>query len=305
MSEIQQKWDSDSKHLPLDSRHHELYLLIHKRSKERIQKYPNLVNPTTYNDFVNWCKLFDQCPEAIVACDKARVSDYARMLDVEEILRPIQRQTTNLGSIDPGEINYPCVMKCNHDSGSYRFVDSRPKNFQELDAHFKQRMSVRYGITGGEWHYSMMKPCVIIEDNINPSGEPLEDYKFHCVGGKVIFCQHIVDRKNGAREINIDCKGNDTGILLDENFKKKNDFDVPIEYELMMEYAEILSAPFKYARIDLYLIDGKIFLGEVTLHPRGGYYTGKGQVEIGKMMDLDTSTYKEPMWSRDLIYGSH
>jgi len=305
MSEIDDKWQSDSKHLPLEHRHKELYLLIHRRSKERINTFPDLINPTTYNDFVNWCKLFDQCPEAIVACDKARVGEYARSLDVEEIVRPVQRKTTDLISIKPESIKYPCVMKCNHDSGSYKFVNEQPKNFQALWQHFKPRLKVPYGLRGGEWHYSMMKPCVIIEDNINPSGKPLADYKFHCVGGKVVFCQHIVDRGSDTKEINVDPKGCDLGFLFDENFKKKRSFDPPIEFELMMEYAEILSASFKYARIDLYLVDGKIFLGEVTLHPRGGFYTGRGQIEVGKMMNFDANTYKEPIWSLGSFYGSH
>ncbi len=301
MREIDQKWKSDSQQLPLDDRHRYLYWNIHKRSMERINQFPNLVNPNTYNDYVNWCKLFDQCPEAVVACDKSRVGEYARNLDVGEIVRPIQKKTTDLSKMNPHSIHYPCVIKCNHDSGSYKFVDTRPKNFQSLWDHFKPRMAVPYGLRGGEWQYSMMKPCIIIEDNINPSGKPLADYKFHCVGGQVLFCQHIVDRGSDTKEINVDTKGRDLRFLFDDNFKKKDAFDLPIEFELMIEYAEILSAPFKYARIDLYLVDGKIFLGEITLHPRGGFYSGRGQIQVGKMMDCEVSTYKEPIWSQEAI----
>jgi hypothetical protein len=301
MRDIDEKWKSDSQYLPLNSSHRYLYQVIHKRSMERVNQFPNLVNPTTYNDFVNWCKLFDQCPEAVIACDKARVGEYAKNLDVEEIVRPIQRKTNDLMSIRPESINYPCVMKCNHDSGSYKFVNKQPKNFQTLWDHFKPRLEVPYGLRGGEWHYSMMKPCIIIEDNINPSGKPLADYKFHCVGGKVVFCQHIVDRGDDTKEINVDTNGRDLGFLFDENFHKKDSFDAPIEFDLMIEYAEILSAPFKYVRIDLYLVEGKIFLGEVTLHPRGGFYTGRGQIEVGKMMNVDVSTHKKTIWNMDSV----
>lgn len=305
MRDIQKKWNTDRSQLPLDWRHFDLYKLIHQRSLERLNQLPNLIEPKTFNDYVNWCKLFDQCPEAIIACDKATAGAYASNRGLSRIVRPIQQTTKNLMAIDPSEIQYPCVMKCNHDSGSYRFVDTQPKNFQELQAHFKPRLARPYGVRGGEWHYSLMPRCIVIEDNMNPTGDPLEDFKFHCVDGNFLFCQNISERKHGAKEINIDCFGDDLGILFDENFSRKTRFDIPDQYQEMIEIAETIAAPFKYARVDLYLINGMIYLGEVTLHPRGGYYPGQGQVEIGKMMQMDLTTYREPIWRPESAHGPH
>ena len=296
MSDIEAKWQSDSQTLPLDSRHRDIYLLLHRRSKERINRYPNLVSPTTYNDYINWCKLFDQREEAIVACDKARLREYASTFGLQDHVFKQQFVTSDLESIDRNQIEYPCVIKCNHDSGSARFIN-RPSEINGVVAHFKDRMQRKYGIIGGEWQYSMMKPKIVIERNYNPTGQPLADYKFHCVSGKAIFCQHITDRGENTKEINVDLNEQDLGFLFDEMFKKSNTFDKPVQYDDMIDIANLLSSPFKYARIDLYLVDNSIFIGEVTLHPRGGYYTGQGQVEVGKMMKFDTKSYMEPIWS--------
>jgi hypothetical protein len=38
----------------------------------------------------------------------------------------------------------------------------------------------------------------------------------------------------------------------------------------MIEYAEILSKPFRHCRVDLYNVDGKIYFGEITFHHGGG-----------------------------------
>ena len=295
MSDIDLKWQSDSERLPLDERHLKLYRLLHKRSKERINAYPNLVNPSTFNDYVNWCKLFDQCEEAIVACDKARIREYASLFGMQDHVFEQIAVTSDLTSIDPHRLTYPCVIKCNHDSGSAQFV-SRPNQVSGLHQYFRERISHTYGVIGGEWQYSMMKPKIIIERNYNPDGKPLPDYKFHCVSGKALFCQHITNRGQGTNEINVDLDGKDLGFLFDENFSKSNSFNKPEQYEEMINIANLLSKPFKYARIDLYLINDKVFVGEVTLHPRGGYYTGQGQVNIGRMMNFDNMSYKQPIW---------
>jgi hypothetical protein len=296
MSEIETKWNSDKKHLPLDQRHFHLYCLLHKRSMERINTYPNLVSPSTFNDYVNWCKLFDQCQEAIVACDKARLREYASNFRLQNHVLKQQFVTSDLESIDKRQIKYPCVIKCSHDSGSARFIN-KSSEIVGVIPHFKDRMQRKYGVIGGEWQYSMMQPKIVIERNHNATGQPLPDYKFHCVSGKALFCQHIFDRGAHTKEINVDLHGNDLGFLFDENFKKSDTFEMPNQYDEMIHIANLLSKPFKYARIDLYLVDKKVFIGEVTLHPRGGYYTGDGQVKIGKIMNFDDASYREPIWS--------
>lgn len=62
----------------------------------------------------------------------------------------------------------------------------------------------------------------------------------------------------------------------------------PKHFDLMVEYAKKLSSDFKFVRVDFYEIQGKIYLGELTFIPGGGYikYQKDGDLALGKMLDL-------------------
>lgn len=45
----------------------------------------------------------------------------------------------------------------------------------------------------------------------------------------------------------------------------------PSAFEEMVRIAEILSEGFKYVRVDLYSVDGKVLFGEMTFTPTSGY----------------------------------
>ncbi len=44
----------------------------------------------------------------------------------------------------------------------------------------------------------------------------------------------------------------------------------PMNYDKMVELAERLAAPLKFARIDFYDISGRIYFGEITFFPGNG-----------------------------------
>ena len=68
-----------------------------------------------------------------------------------------------------------------------------------------------------------------------------------------------------------------------------NEIPKPDNYDQMVTIAEKLSEEFKYVRIDLYNVDGKIYCGEITFYHGSGTYliTPKEWDEkLGAMLDL-------------------
>ena len=60
----------------------------------------------------------------------------------------------------------------------------------------------------------------------------------------------------------------------------------------MLEVCRILSQEFPYVRVDLYEVDGKVLIGELTLTPQGNvlsYYTDDVVVD---MLDFYKKTQK-------------
>ena len=59
----------------------------------------------------------------------------------------------------------------------------------------------------------------------------------------------------------------------------------PMNYEKMVEIAEILSKPFPHVRVDLYNLDGKIIFGEFTFFTNAGaehFVPDSFDYELGK-----------------------
>ena len=64
----------------------------------------------------------------------------------------------------------------------------------------------------------------------------------------------------------------------------------PENLEVMKEIASKLSVDFKFARIDLYEVNGRCYFGEITLYPASGF--GKfspdaWNIEIGNLINID------------------
>ena len=63
----------------------------------------------------------------------------------------------------------------------------------------------------------------------------------------------------------------------------------PVNYGKMVELAEKLSAPLKFARIDFYEINGKIYFGEITFFPGNGmeeFSPEEWDYQLGSWMNL-------------------
>ena len=277
-----------------------LYETLLKRGKEVLGASwePNLDNPLSFNDKINWCKLYDQQAQQVDAVDKVRVFKYLEDRGFGKYNRTLLGSAPTVQELPPTQGHV--VLKCNHDSGSYKFVHHRDfiENstlLRDLDKFFRKKLEIDYGTKGGEWQYSQIEPRrVLSERNLVGGGRLPPDYKFHCTEGKVNWCQYIYDRGVQTSEVNVLPDGTNTGLLFDTNFKLGKEFTVPDTWDEMLELASKLSKPYKYVRVDLYDVGGRVYFGELTFFPRGGYYKGEGQLELGKLLEFNLDK-KEPI----------
>ena len=142
---------------------------------------PDLVNPTGYNDKVNWLKIHDQMTEHITCCDKLLARSYVAdrigrgcLLDVYQIARSVDRI-----AFDALPERY--VLKTNHDSGSV-FVVTGKNALGRATRRIRRRLKRTYGVEKGEWAYAHISPYVFAEELIPGS---TTDYKFHCCSGEI------------------------------------------------------------------------------------------------------------------------
>lgn len=171
---------------------------------------------------------------------------------------------------DPGQ--YPCVIKCSHDSGSSRVLLS-VADYHAAKPFIERRLTQTYGVNKGEWAYQYAKPMVMAE-NLLPDAT---DYKFHISGGRVRWVQVITDRILGAKETIFDSHGNVIPHHFDDNMRHHPCPSVFPGSEAWRELTELalqLADGFRYVRIDLYYC-GQPYFGEFTFWPRAGNYGSK------------------------------
>jgi len=296
-AKIALKWLQDKRHLPLDQALWKIYYHSHRDSYKELGRFPNLLSGKSFNDKIQWIKLFDQSELTIQCSDKLLVRDYVSDTIGNTYTPKLIRVFDSLDDFDlPNNLN-KYVIKTNHDSGTVYLI-SNPSDVDrtEILLKLKASLSKTYGWKNGEWAYSFIKPKVFIEEFLEsfPSKAAPPDYKFHCSNGKVCFLQYIYDRQTKAKEVILSPDGQLLKQRLYTDLEYSEDFIPPKQLNEMALLAEKLSKPFKYVRIDMYLINNRIYVGEMTFFPYKGCYKGEGQKNLGKLLSFDRDTYKKP-----------
>ena len=287
------KWLVDRLNIPLDSSHKELYKIIHRLGYSQLNRLPDLVNCQDFNDRIQWLKLFDQDREIIRCSDKLGVRERVKERLGEAYLAKVYQVVDRFSEIRFEDLPSQFVIKTNHDSGTVLVVRDKSKiDYEAAKSRFDQALRRAYGWANGEWAYAYVKPKVFVEEYLEDSSGSPPDYKFYVVEGTARYCHYIYNRHESAKEQVINIDGEDMRLELYPSFTYGNDFKKPGQWGSMIAIAEAVGRGFKCVRVDLYLIDSRILVGEMTFWPMAGHYKGKGQKAIGQLLDFDRTTFK-------------
>lgn len=264
-----------------------LYLKIIYRIKAG--RKLNLKKPVTFTDKLNWLKLHDVHPEYTQLVDKLAVREYIKEKLGEDKCFPVLGVWKSYEDIDFSSLPNQFVLKCTHDSGSVKIIRDKTKiNHEELKRFYKEKLNRNPYYTGREYPYKNVKPMIIAEKYMVPSGaSDIEDYKFFCFNGKPEIMFVATDRS-------VDCKFDfydmDFNHLDIENIHPQSGkcIEKPETFEEMKQIAAKLSEGIKVVRIDLYEIQGKIYFGEFTFFHGGGFWPFKPEEWERKLGDLIT-----------------
>ena len=228
----------------------------------------NWKNPQTYNEKLQWLKIYDRQDSYTKMVDKYEAKEYVKNIIGEEYIIPTIGIYDKFENIDFEKLPQQLVMKCTHDSGGLVICKDKSKlNLKEAKRKINQCLKVNYFNCWKECPYKNVKPRIIIEKYMtNDDSDGINDYKFFCFNGKVKLLFIATDRVNENEETKFD--------FYDENFNHlpiKNGHpnalvppSKPLNFEKMKELAEILSKDIPHLRVDFYEINGKIYFGELT-----------------------------------------
>lgn len=246
------------------------YFLIMKRRM-------HIKNPQTYNAKINWLKLYNKNPLYTLLVDKASVKGYVKNIIGEEYIIPTLGVWDSFEEIDFDRLPNKFVLKSTNGGGGTGVVICRDKSKFNKESARKQlasSLAADWKI-GREWVYRDVPPRYIAEEIIeNRDGSELVDYKFHCFDGEPKLLFLASDRYLGENTLKFDWYDMDLNHLP---FKSKgyenSNKEIPFfpEFDLMKEIARKLSEGMPYVRVDLYLVNRKIYFGELTFFHDAGF----------------------------------
>ncbi len=229
----------------------------------------NLEDPQTFNEKLQWLKLYDRKPEYTMMVDKYLVRDYIAKTLGEEYLIPLLGVWDNPEDIDFEQLPDQFVLKCNHNSGLGMCIckDKSTLDIEKVKKALKKGLRQDYYLHGREWPYKDVSRKIIAEKYMtDESGYELKDYKFFCFDGEVKALFVAKDRQTAGEETKFD--------FFDENFNhlpftnghpnSNPPYFRPDKFEQMKEIACKLSKGIPQVRVDLYNINGHIYFGELT-----------------------------------------
>lgn len=260
-----------------------LSLLYQVRTGQKI----NWKNPKSFNEKLNWLKLYDRRPEYVKMADKYEVREYIKEKLGEEYLIPICGVWDKVEEIDFSKLPEQFVLKCTHDSASVIICKDKQK-FDEVAAlqKLKYFLEINYFYPSREWPYKEIKPRIIAEQYmVDESCTELKDYKIYNFNGKpeliqVDFGRFIHHERN---LYSTDWEYIDEQIEYPKNPAMQ--ITKPDNLEEMLECAKKLSMGIPSVRTDFYSINGKTYFGEITFYQEGGFGKFENEIYARKLGD--------------------
>lgn len=256
-------------------------------------------NPQDLNEKINWLKLYSDTSEWTRLGDKYRVREYLKEKGYGDLLIPLIGKWDRVEDIDWDTLPTQFVMKMNNGSGDILICEDKSQlDIEYWKKTFKRLFKTRFGITLGEFHYSKMKPCIIAEELLDASKQPVKstsliDYKVWCFNGEVTYIRVYINRTKDATQFTLYdtdwtphpelVKCTPKRILYKEGLPK------PTSLPLMIKAASDLSKGFPQVRVDFYEVGGKLYFGEMTFTGHSGYmdsYTKDFLLELGEKVKL-------------------
>lgn len=256
-----------------------------------LKKSLDLKNPKTFNEKLQWLKLyyFPYDKNVVQCSDKYAVREYIKDKGYGNTLVPLINAWKRPEDIDWEELPSKFVLKCNHGC-AYNILCGDKDNFDTVSAskQLKQWLKEDFGAFNIEIHYSQIKEHLITCEEY--LGDCITDYKFFCFNGKP-HCMYVSNDLVHDRQAQI-------GFFYLDGTKmplKRDDYtdiesvELPSFFDEMKEMATVLAKDFPFVRVDFFIANNTYYFAELTFTPGAcmmPFNPEKYDLEWGNMLDI-------------------
>lgn len=262
----------------------------------------NLVNPTTFSEKLAWLKLNNRDPLLVTCSDKVEVRNYVKQLGLDFLLVDSIGVVKRASDIEFEKLPTRAFIKTNHGSGVNVLWDSsKDFDFEKFLLRFNAAMRHSVYYRTREWNYRDIQPRIIIEHVVESDGL-FCDFRFFCFDGKVkaVFVDLEATYEDGTHKLELLRNVYTRSFELMDLRVSKANFDPdlvprPHNFDDMIRWAESLSEPFPFCRVDFYHVDGRTYFSELTFYPADGmqeFDPAEYDLEFGSWIDLGSPRIK-------------
>jgi len=247
---------------------------IEKQFIKRFGRKPNLESPQTFNEKLQWLKLYWRDEKAARCADKLLVRDYVREKNLGNILNELIAVYDDVRQINIDELPQAFVLKTTHGSGWNIICKNKHQiDWEESFLMLEGWMHRNYYYGVGEWVYQNLKPRIICEKYLQgEDGNPPVDYKFLCFDGEPKLLFVCLERFSDSG-LKVDFYDMEWNKMPFRRYYPNSDVILkkPEQFDEMVAISRKLAEGFPFVRVDLFVINDRVYFSELTFFPGSGY----------------------------------
>lgn len=237
--------------------------------------WPNLENPHTFGEKIQWLKLYERDPLMTYCADKYTVRNYVTQIIGKKYLVNLIGVYDHPDEIDFRKLPTSFVLKTNWGSGQNIICTNKQQlNKLSVTNQFNEWLKPysNHFFHSFEWSYKNIIPKIICEKYIPPPKKMPYGYKFLCFHGKPIFVWvgRMVSGQRCANLYDFDLNLIELNSNVDREANLKYEVKKPLNWPEMISLAAKLAYPFRFVRVDFQYAAGRIYFGELTFYPDNG-----------------------------------
>lgn len=232
----------------------------------------NLDDPKTFNEKIQWLKLYDSTPLKTKLADKYLVRDWVKERIGEKYLIPLLGAWDSFDEIDFDKLPDQFALKTNHGSGWNRIITDKTKmDVVAMKKKFDEWLNIDFGLYAGfELHYMNIPRKIVAEEYIADLDGDIYDYRFFCFNAEPKFVWVDIGSGTGHHKRNIyDMDWNKQNYRVNYPFIEPEPAK-PETFDEMVACARELCKEFAFVRVDFYSVGGRVYFGEMTFTPQSG-----------------------------------
>lgn len=248
----------------------ELYL-------RKMRHWPHMFYPRTYNEKMQWRKLFDHDPRVPPLSDKIAVRDHFRAHAPDLPMAPILWTGTDPDAIPADLLDEDVVIKANNASARNLFLRQRALDPGARTRLLRHWLTTPFGRSRHEWAYTGITPKLLIEPVLRPADDsPVIDMNFDVFDGTICTCFVTVGKTTGKSRIGVfDGERRRLATRLpqftDDAKYLPDGFKLPPTFQRAANHARDLGRGFDQVRVDFMAVDDALYGCEMTFYSLSGF----------------------------------